>query len=273
MSGGFLYRCKGCGLGFRFPRLSKAELDELYRGGSPSAWEHGACTNRPDWDMARAAFRDRFAGRFCVLDVGCFDGAFLCSVGDCARFGIEISQAAADRAAARAVNVLARDFEALESVPTRFDAVTAFDIIEHVADPHRFLHLIERVLKPGGLLVVSTGDFDSPTWRLMKHRYWYSAFPEHISYLSYRWFVRVSTTTRLRIVSCRRFAHARVSWGKRASQAAANLAFLASPNAVAFLRKALRASTDGRRELDDYPPTWMGATDHILVILEKRASP
>ena len=39
-----------------------------------------------------------------------------------------------------------------------FEAVVAFEIIEHVSDQERVLAEIERVLEPGGLLIISTPD-------------------------------------------------------------------------------------------------------------------
>ena len=38
----------------------------------------------------------------------------------------------------------------------QFDAVLAMEIIEHVADPQGFVNTIERLLKPGGLMICST---------------------------------------------------------------------------------------------------------------------
>jgi SAM-dependent methyltransferase len=39
-----------------------------------------------------------------------------------------------------------------------FDVVTAFDIIEHVPDPAALIAQIRKVLKPGGLLALTTPD-------------------------------------------------------------------------------------------------------------------
>jgi cyclopropane fatty-acyl-phospholipid synthase-like methyltransferase len=40
----------------------------------------------------------------------------------------------------------------------RFDVVTAFDIIEHVQSPARFLQDIREILRPGGILAISSPD-------------------------------------------------------------------------------------------------------------------
>ncbi len=37
-----------------------------------------------------------------------------------------------------------------------FDMLSAFDVIEHLRDPHGFLREIRRVLKAGGFAIIST---------------------------------------------------------------------------------------------------------------------
>lgn len=41
-----------------------------------------------------------------------------------------------------------------------FDTILAFDIIEHLADPHPFLDELSRVCKKGGIVLGSTGNDD-----------------------------------------------------------------------------------------------------------------
>ncbi|MBV9748436.1 MAG: 3-demethylubiquinone-9 3-O-methyltransferase, partial [Acetobacteraceae bacterium] len=46
--------------------------------------------------------------------------------------------------------------EALAAEGARFQAVTALEVIEHVADPAEFVALLASLLEPGGMLFLST---------------------------------------------------------------------------------------------------------------------
>jgi len=48
----------------------------------------------------------------------------------------------------------------------KFDIVTLFEVIEHVKDVKQVLKLIDGVLAPGGSVLVSTPDFEGPTYGL-----------------------------------------------------------------------------------------------------------
>ncbi len=56
------------------------------------------------------------------------------------------------------------DAHALPFEPARFDAVIAHTLISHVTDPAAVLAEVQRVLKPGGTLVVFDGDYASLTY-------------------------------------------------------------------------------------------------------------
>jgi SAM-dependent methyltransferase len=267
---GDLYRCEVCALGYRHERLPKALLDELYALGAPDHWEIRDPGARTDWALGAREILARHGAECRVLDVGCYDGAFLGLLGArCAKAGIEINGAAAARAAAAGVRVIGPDFASLRAEPGRYTAVTAFDVIEHVEDPGGLLSLMGEALMPGGTLIVSTGDFDSWSWRLMRNRYWYSAIPEHISFLSERWLRGALRSRPLRLVGMRRFSHASGAPARAAREAAANLVYRFSPRAARALRgNSAGARRDGNLNAD-YPPCWMSARDHFLAVLEK----
>jgi 2-polyprenyl-6-hydroxyphenyl methylase/3-demethylubiquinone-9 3-methyltransferase len=56
--------------------------------------------------------------------------------------------------------------EALARGDTRFDIVLALEIVEHVADVELFLTSISRLVKPGGLLFLSTLNRTAKAWAL-----------------------------------------------------------------------------------------------------------
>jgi methionine biosynthesis protein MetW len=95
-----------------------------------------------------------------LLDVGCGDGALRLLVGDKVRrhVGVDGALAALGKAAAQGVSVQRADLDAAH-LPYRdaaFDVVTCLDVLEHVLDPRHLLRELARVLRPGGVLVLTT---------------------------------------------------------------------------------------------------------------------
>lgn len=55
------------------------------------------------------------------------------------------------------VNVTCGEFEA---IPNRYDAVVAFDVLEHFTDPHHFLETVSHALTDDGILMLQTPVYD-----------------------------------------------------------------------------------------------------------------
>lgn len=110
--------------------------------------------------------RYEFARPHCVgkdvLDAGCGVGYGSAFLGESARsvVGIDVSAEAIDYARERYgadnVEFAVGDLQRLERGDAEFDAVVAFEVIEHLPQPERFVAEAHRVLKPDGVLVVST---------------------------------------------------------------------------------------------------------------------
>lgn len=64
-----------------------------------------------------------------------------------------------------------------------FDVISAWDVIEHMEDPFAFFRLAAKKLAPGGILALSTPDFNSAARRLSDGR-WHALIPSHITYFS-----------------------------------------------------------------------------------------
>jgi len=67
----------------------------------------------------------------------------------------------------------------LESCAGRFDAVTAFNVLEHVKDPHEFLATVLRCLRPGGIVALTTPNPGCIHRRLKGLDRWSMVCPPH----------------------------------------------------------------------------------------------
>lgn len=115
-----------------------------------------------------------------LLDVGCGSGAYL---GHAERSGWDVTGVDpwASSNDKRSIHpaVLPTEIGKAGFEPESFDVVTMWWVIEHYSDPFGELRKVREVIKPDGLLVVSTGNVES--WEAkISGRYWHGLlFPEH----------------------------------------------------------------------------------------------
>jgi len=66
--------------------------------------------------------------------------------------------------------------------PESYDAITLWDSIEHIRQPLAVLREMGRLLKPGGVLGLSTPNIRSLLYRLLGRHCWFLGPQEHIYY-------------------------------------------------------------------------------------------
>lgn len=130
----------------------------------------------------------RYARGDRLLDLGCASGHFLLAAAQ-AGFrvaGADLSEAAVEQVRARlGCPAWAGGLADLE-LDDRFDVVTMWETIEHVADPGPVLGKVRTWLAPDGVLVIGTGDNSSLASRAMGRRWWYLNPPDHVVYYNAR---------------------------------------------------------------------------------------
>jgi ubiquinone/menaquinone biosynthesis C-methylase UbiE len=134
----------------------------------------------PYWGEHAARYifaREYISGRS-VLDIACGTGFGIGLMKDYARnvAGVDVDIEAARTAAmecGRNASVLLGDGLSLPFADESFDVVTSFETLEHLHDRHGFLVELRRVLKQGGLLILSTpnANYTEPVDGRPKNRF------------------------------------------------------------------------------------------------------
>jgi SAM-dependent methyltransferase len=115
---------------------------------------------------ARYAWASQFAAGSRVLDGACgmgYGSAILAAAGASEVVGVDLDEkviAQVGAAAGAGTRFEVADLRDLPFGDDEFDLVVSFETIEHVPDPKTVLDELARVLKPGGLLLISTPNRD-----------------------------------------------------------------------------------------------------------------
>ena len=125
-----------------------------------------------------------------VLDVGCATGDFLL-IGS-QRFdmwGIDISADAVEISRERNADIPPEQIMAatLKQMPEKFadfDAVVLWDTVEHLWQPTEMIQALRRLVRPGGVIALSTPNIGAPFARLMRRRWPFMTPPEHLCFFS-----------------------------------------------------------------------------------------
>ncbi len=188
--------CPGCGLLFLSPRLSESAILDFYAGQeyfvSPVSGRgyDEYLDARSNWIKTFSRRLDQI-GKYQppgkVLDIGCGAGFFLEAAQ--ARgydvYGLDpsayIVQVARQRFGDRIQQGV---IETADYPPETFDLVVAFDTFEHIYHPLEWLQAVWHLLKPGGLLAITTPDPTSLLARLSGRNWVSFKIPEHVFYWS-----------------------------------------------------------------------------------------
>lgn len=180
-----LLRCPSCTLVWLNDPPSKSEMGEHY-GSDYDRVISDAAKASDHWTPRRDELL-RCKSRGAVLDLGCASGGFLSTLKgpDWKLYGIEMSEDAAQTARNRCgAEVFVGDVLDAPFAPASFDAITCFNVFEHVYEPVKVLAKVSEWLKPGGVFYTLMPNIDSAGARIFKS-YWYALeLPRHLYHFS-----------------------------------------------------------------------------------------
>ncbi len=180
-------RCRYCHFCWKSPQLANEDYLNYYKICSLKDWVIDQAALKARRFKRKKQFIERLASGRRILDIGCFQGDFLGSLGDgWERFGIEQNDGARQACLEKGIRVIGCDIDDLPGSNTSFDVICLIDILEHLSDPLEGLKLALGSLKEKGALVIETGDMDSLFARVMGGDWHYYTYFGHISFFSKR---------------------------------------------------------------------------------------
>lgn len=193
---GPLRRCEGCGQ--LLSSASEARYSETMAQFDDSAFNvtTGRAQSRRDAVASKrltrlATLLGKSAQDIRLCDVGCSRGQFVAAAlaaGFCAE-GVEPAPQIAQAARDASLPVRTGLLEDQQYADASFDALTLFEVVEHLRAPLPLFAECRRVLKPGGILLISTGNAASWTAAAMGARWDYFDMARdggHISFFNPR---------------------------------------------------------------------------------------
>ncbi|MFN0093264.1 MAG: methyltransferase domain-containing protein [Dehalococcoidia bacterium] len=207
-----LWDCAECGLRSVRELASQDELRAVY-GESYFQSERSHVVGYSDYAadrsciLATASRRLRSIERLLpekgrLLDVGCALGYFARAALDrgWTAEGLDISAHAVEHArSVEGIEARCGSIEEAGYAPGSFDVLTLWDVIEHVPDPAAYLRACSGLLRPGGVLALSTPDRRSLVAKATGSRWMgYKLADEHLYYFDRRTMADALRTAGLR---------------------------------------------------------------------------
>ena len=171
-----LVRCSVCDLVYVTPTFDEVHYREVYASAEYQDIVRDLGIKSHDYRVERFG-RERVAlmqphlstARPSYLDIGCSTGFVVEAARDAGwdAIGIDLNPSAIEFGRARQLDLRTAALEDAGLAPATLDAVSLFDVLEHLLDPVRTLRAATRLLRPGGIVFLYVPNYDSASRLLM----------------------------------------------------------------------------------------------------------
>ncbi|MEM6468932.1 MAG: class I SAM-dependent methyltransferase [Planctomycetota bacterium] len=272
-----LLRCERCNLLVRKPELDQSDLHELYENLPDAYWDYDS-SKVGSWKVANRFLtevhqRDHAIN---VLDVGAFDGSFLKTLPPAwNKSAIEPAEAAAESLRRSNIPCIASFVEELDDGKhnSSFDVITMFDVFEHLPKPVETICRLAELLKPGGRLVLSTGNSEHWSWRLLGASHWYMHSAQHLCVGNPQFFQYASEKSGLGIERIQAHSHQESGSVKRWNQSLETIHAWARRSERTVLMRLIQALPGTSHLVHKTSSPFANALrDHFLVVMTRSAN-
>jgi 2-polyprenyl-3-methyl-5-hydroxy-6-metoxy-1,4-benzoquinol methylase len=202
-SGGTYTRCGECTMVYLNPAFTQEALNTYYRNldtGQAEIVAREQAFYTEIYGLGLSVLSEVRPGGH-ILDIGCSAGAFLdlCRERGWTTYGIELGAIEAEMCRQKGHTLFSQDVREL-GLGAKFDAVTMWDVFEHIPDGKSQLLSIARLLKPGGVVFLQIPNSGGLAPRIMHEACRMFDGVEHVNLYNPDTVVRVAAATGFEVV-------------------------------------------------------------------------
>jgi SAM-dependent methyltransferase len=264
-------QCASCALLYKTSTLTPDQFTEYYARTDFHKWELAGF--HPPERLTLKILRTLHRGAR-ILDFGCSSGRLLAPlVSSYECVGYEINDAAAREARRKGLSVLSAHALAATR-PNSFDAVVMMNIFEHLLDPLTVLARLTKLLRPGGSLIIMTGNGGTRACRRDPAQFWYFRNLEHVIMMTRGHADWLAERLGLRLSRWLDICYCELPYSERILQYAQHVAYWQFRTGSTAVKALLRLIPRVRRA-EGWPlaPRFTAGRDHVVAMFRKSAVP
>ena len=202
-------RCTNCGQVYANPQVAPEKVAETYRHSEANDYwtevllnEENQAWQVPYFEEVLDLVERATGGAGRVLDVGSSIGLFMevAQRRGWRAVGLELSEVAYNHATSRGLEVRRQFLEDVEGEDGRFDAITAFSLMEHLNDPAALVRTARRLLRPGGVFAAVSPNTYSLASMMLREKMPTFDGRNHLQYYNHETFQRLFATNGYEVV-------------------------------------------------------------------------
>jgi len=176
-----LCKCGACGFVFAQAIPSMEELEKHYEGYSRNDYLSPITIKRYN-ELLDYFEQFRKTGK--LIDVGCGIGYFLeeAKKRGWEVYGTEYTDEAIKICEAKGIIMKKGVLNPADFEASSFDVITSFEVLEHINNPQQEIENFNTILRSGGLVYLTTPNWNSLLRYRLKAAYNVITYPEHLSY-------------------------------------------------------------------------------------------
>lgn len=182
-----IVKCKNCGLVYVNPQPEKRKMVSSYINTEDKNYVSDGIQRAASFKESLKKIK-RFQKNGRVLDVGCAAGYFVheAQMAGFEAMGLEPNKYLVNWGRKNLkISITNSPFEKMTRQNKQFDVITFWDVLEHLSDPAASLHKSAKLLKKGGVLVISYPDMSCLPAKMLNSKWWF-VISGHLFYFDHK---------------------------------------------------------------------------------------